>query len=112
MSDAFKPQWFHILLALADQNRHGYGIQRDVLAQTNGEMTLWPAMLYRSLAALTNQHLIEPVDQQAHEPADERRQDYRITKAGRRRLAYEADRLAGWLKAAQERNVFDTAEPR
>ncbi len=112
MSDAFKPQWFHILLALADQDRHGYGIQRDVLDQTNGEMTLWPAMLYRSLAALTEQGLIVPVDQQAHEPADERRQDYRITKAGRRRLAHEADRLAGWLKAAQERNVFDAVEPR
>ncbi len=112
MSDAFKPQWFHILLALADQNRHGYGIQRDVLDQTNGEMTLWPAMLYRSLAALTKQGLVEPVDQQKGEPVDERRQDYRITKAGRRRLAHEADRLAGWLKAAQERNVFDTVEPR
>ena len=110
MPEAFKPQWFHILLALADQERHGYGIQRDVLDQTNGEMTLWPAMLYRSLAALAEKGLIEAVDSPQAESTDERKRYYRITVTGRQRLAREAEQLAGWIKAAQDRNIFDTAK--
>ena len=60
--DLLKPQRFHILLALAEQDLHGYGIQRDVLDRTGGGLMLWPAMLYRSLNALADQGLIEPVE--------------------------------------------------
>jgi DNA-binding PadR family transcriptional regulator len=98
-----KPQWFHILLALGGKELHGYGIQRAVLDQTDGEMRLWPAMLYRSLATLEEGGLISRVDPPADEPDDERRQYYHITRAGRVRLSEETRLLARWVEAA--RNV-------
>ena len=97
-----KPQWFHILLALGSKELHGYGIQRAVLDQTDGEMTLWPAMLYRSLATLEEAKLIARADVPAEEPDDERRQYYRITAAGRARLREEARTLASWVEAARD----------
>lgn len=97
-----KPQWFHILLALGGRELHGYGIQRAVLDQTDDEMRLWPAMLYRSLATLEEERLIARVDAPADEPDDERRQYYRITPAGRMRLREETQLLARWVEAARD----------
>ena len=56
------PHWFQILLALADQDRHGLGIMSDVLEQTGGRMKLWPGMLYRNLAKLVEEGLVVEVD--------------------------------------------------
>src|SRR4029453_10329815 len=56
------PHWFQILLALANRDLHGLGIMNDVLAQTGGQMRLWPAMLYRNLARLTEAGLVEEID--------------------------------------------------
>lgn len=103
----FKPQWFHILLALADQPRHGYGIQREVLDRTDGGLTLWPAMLYRSLAALSDRGWIEPVEDPTDEAPDARRQYYTLTESGRVHLAAEADRLMRWGELARERSALD-----
>lgn len=97
-----KPQWFQILLALAEGPLHGYGIQRAVLGRTDDAMRLWPAMLYRSLATLEEEGLLEQVAAPAEEPDDERRQYYALTPAGRTRLADEADLLARWAAAARE----------
>ena len=97
-----KPQWFHILLALAGRELHGYAIQRAVLEQTDGEMRLWPAMLYRSLATLESEKLVARANAPADEPEDERRQYYRITPAGRLRLREEARTLARWVEAARD----------
>ncbi len=97
-----KPQWFHILLALAARDLHGYGIQRAVLDQTGGGIRLWPAMLYRSLGTLEEAGLIRQVPTPAGEPEDERRQYYAITPAGRERLREETATLARWVDAAQE----------
>ena len=97
-----KPQWFHILLALAGKELHGYAIQRAVLEQTDGEMRLWPAMLYRSLATLEKEKLIARVDSPDEEPEDERRQYYRLTPTGRVRLREETQMLARWVKAARD----------
>ena len=108
--DLLKPQWFHILLALAEEDLHGYGIQRDVLDRTGGGLMLWPAMLYRSLNALAEEGLIEPVEGPDGEPVDERRQYYRITQGGRGRLAEETERMAQWVNAARTRNADHTAE--
>ena len=97
-----KPQWFHILLALAGRDLHGYGIQRAVLDQTGGGIRLWPAMLYRSLGALEEEGLIRRISTPADEPEDERRQYYTLTPAGRERLREETAMLARWVDAAQE----------
>ncbi|MCZ6916929.1 MAG: PadR family transcriptional regulator [Gemmatimonadetes bacterium] len=109
MSRSLKSQWFQILLALADQERHGYGIQRDVLDRTDGQMMLWPATLYRSLAALVERGLIAAVTDPGGGPPDERRQYYRITPVGRGRLDEEAERLTRWAEIARERNDLGTA---
>jgi DNA-binding PadR family transcriptional regulator len=97
-----KPQWYHILLALAGHDLHGYGIQRAVLDQTEGEMRLWPAMLYRSLTTLEDEQLIRRIPTPDAEPDDERRQYYRITPAGRERLREETAMLGRWVEAARE----------
>ena len=97
-----KPQWFHILLALSGRDLHGYAIQRAVLDQTDGGMRLWPAMLYRSLAKLGEEGLIEQAEAPAQEPEAERRQYYALTEAGRQRLRDEAEVLARWAAAARE----------
>jgi len=96
-----KPQRFQILLSLARQPLHGYGIQRAVLALTDGQMRLWPAMLYRSLGTLEQEGLIEQVAAPDEEPDDERRQYYALTAPGRERLRTEADLLARWVQVAE-----------
>lgn len=96
-----KPQWFQILLSLAKQPLHGYGIQRAVLDLTDGQMRLWPAMLYRSLGTLEEEGLIEQVQTPAEEPDDERRQYYALTEGGRERLRSEAALLARWVRVAE-----------
>jgi DNA-binding PadR family transcriptional regulator len=57
-----KLQWFHILLALSNESLHGYAIQRSVLDRTAGKLRLWPATLYRLLAALEDEGYIEGTD--------------------------------------------------
>ena len=101
ITSPMKPQWFQILLALARQPLHGYGIQRAVLARTDDQMRLWPAMLYRSLATLEEEGLVEQVDAPDNEPDDERRQYYALTSEGRARLLSESDVLARWARAAE-----------
>lgn len=96
-----KPQWFHILLALADAPLHGYGIQRAVLDNTDEAMRLWPAMLYRSLATLEEEGLIRSVPSPPDEPDDERRQYYALTHEGRVRLQEEGELLTRWGHAAR-----------
>jgi len=93
-----KQQWFHILLALAEQNLHGYGIQRAVLDRTDGQIRLWPAMLYRSLNTLDEAGLVEKVDHPVSEPVDERRQHYSLTSQGRKRLQEEAALMKSWAE--------------
>lgn len=103
-----KPQWFHILLALSQEPRHGFGIQRAVLERTGGRLRLWPATLYRSIEALSREGLIEAVDTPAGEPEDERRQYYRLTGDGERRLALEVGRIRAWLEDVPD-GILDRA---
>ncbi len=95
-----KPQWFQILLALSGRDLHGYAIQRAVLDQTDGQIRLWPAMLYRSLAKLEEHGVIIQAEPPAAEPEDERRQYYAISAAGRALLKEEGEMLARWAAAA------------
>ena len=96
-----KLQWFHILLSLRETSLHGYGIQRAVLDATDGAMTLWPAMLYRSLSTLEEAGLIEEVPTPEGVDEDERRRYYALTAGGRERLAAEASRLLQWAQLAK-----------
>jgi DNA-binding PadR family transcriptional regulator len=89
-----KPHWFHVLLSLADQEQHGYGIMQEVLARTGGKVRLWPATLYGTLKRLIENGLIEESDQRPEPELDDaRRRYYRLTKFGRRVLAAESARL-------------------
>lgn len=96
-SDAFlplKPHWFHVLLSLADDDRHGYGIMQEVLDRTDGRVRLWPATLYGTLKRLMDEDLIEESDvRPAPDEDDARRRYYRPTKLGRRVLHAECRRL-------------------
>jgi DNA-binding PadR family transcriptional regulator len=89
---ALKPHWFHILVALAEGERHGSAIVRSVLEQTDGGVRLWPVMLQTALQQMTEDSLIEPLDAPP-EGESERRRYYRITRAGRKAATVEADRL-------------------
>lgn len=92
---ALKSTWFHILAALAERDLHGSGIVRDVLAQTDGDVRLWPATLYGSLEELTDEGLIVELTGAAHpEGVSGRRRYYRIAPEGRTVLREEAARLA------------------
>jgi len=89
-----KPNWFHVLLSLADQEQHGYGIMQEVLARTDGKVRLWPATLYGTLKKLIEEELIEESDERpVPELDDRRRRYYRLTRLGRRVLAAESQRL-------------------
>lgn len=89
-----KPHWFHVLLSLADQEQHGYGIMQEVLERTSGKIRLWPATLYGTIKRLIDQDLIEESEERpAPELDDARRRYYRLTPLGRRVLAAESERL-------------------
>jgi DNA-binding PadR family transcriptional regulator len=89
-----KPHWFHVLLALAGQERHGYAIMQEVLERTGGKVRLWPATLYGTIKRLMEEDLIEESGERpAPEDDDARRRYYRLTRLGRRVLVAESQRL-------------------
>jgi DNA-binding PadR family transcriptional regulator len=89
-----KPHWFHVLLSLADDDQHGYGIMQEVLNRTDGKVRLWPATLYGTLKRLMDEDLIQESDERpAPDMDDARRRYYRLTKLGRRVLQAECQRL-------------------
>jgi DNA-binding PadR family transcriptional regulator len=94
---------FHILLALADGDRHGYGIIQEVEARTGGELRLSPGTLYRSIQRLLEQGLlVEAAERPAPELDDERRRYYRLTTFGAATARAEAQRLARLVKMARD----------
>jgi DNA-binding PadR family transcriptional regulator len=93
---------FHILVALADEDRHGYAIMQDVSIRTGGSLKLSAGTLYRSVQRMLEQGLItETSSRPAPELDDERRRYYRITPFGRSVAKTEARRLAQMLKLAR-----------
>ena len=94
---------FHILMALADEDRHGYAIIQDVAARTGGELQLSAGTLYRSIQRMLEQGLIvETRERPAPDEDDERRRYYRITDFGTAVARAEARRLARLVKLARE----------
>jgi DNA-binding PadR family transcriptional regulator len=95
---------FHILLALADEDRHGYGIIQDVAARTDGALRLSPGTLYRSIQRMLDQGLLQEThDRPAPELDDERRRYYRITALGTAVAKAEARRLTQLVRMARAR---------
>ena len=93
---------FHILIALADRDRHGYSIMQDVKARTEGKVVLSPGTLYSSIRRMLEQGLIEEMATSPDpDSTDERRRYYRLSKFGRRVAAAEVGRLDGMLKQAR-----------
>jgi DNA-binding PadR family transcriptional regulator len=93
---------FHILLAVADEDRHGYGVIQDVEARTNGELRLSAGTLYRSIARMLEQGLlVETSERPAPDQDDERRRYYRITPFGREVARAEVRRLSSLLRLAR-----------
>jgi DNA-binding PadR family transcriptional regulator len=97
---------FQILLALADDDLHGYGIMRQVEEQTNGRMRLGPGTLYSSIQALLEDGLIEELDRTNKLSGDDRRRYYRLTTAGRKVARSEAERLADLLRVARAKRIL------
>ncbi|HWB97832.1 MAG TPA: PadR family transcriptional regulator [Bryobacteraceae bacterium] len=106
-----KPHWFHVLLSLADQEQHGYGIMQEVLERTGGKVRLWPATLYGTLKRLIEQDLIEESDTRpAAEMDDARRRYYRLTSLGRRVLAAESQRLEDLVRVIRAKRGLANRE--
>jgi DNA-binding PadR family transcriptional regulator len=98
------PAVFHILLALSDGERHGYGIMLEVAALTDGAMRLGPGTLKRLLAA----GLVEESGEERPDTAldDERRRYYRLTEQGQRTAEAEARRLERLVSAARGKRLL------
>jgi len=95
---------FHILMAVADEDRHGYAIIQDVAERTGGELKLSAGTLYRSIQRMLEQGLlVESRDRPEPDQDDERRRYYRITPLGEAVARAEARRLAQLIKLARAR---------
>ena len=93
---------FHILVAVAEEDRHGYAIMQDVAARTNDALKLSPGTLYGSIRRMLDQGLIvESNDRERPDEDDERRRYYRITAFGRAVAQAEATRLTTLLRQAR-----------
>jgi DNA-binding PadR family transcriptional regulator len=94
------PAALHILLALAGEDLHGYGIMLEVARQSEGHYKLGPGTLYDNLRKLMTQRCVEEVQKRSAED-DSRRRYYRLTGLGRRVLAAEVARLEGVVRDAK-----------
>jgi DNA-binding PadR family transcriptional regulator len=103
------PHWFQILLALADRDLHGLGVMNEVLERTDGHMRLWPGMLYRNLARLVTEGFVTEIERpRGAESGGGLPRYFRITPAGRRVCAAEAQRLASFVQAARQKKLLKT----
>ena len=101
------PTVFHMLLALADGEKHGYGIMRAVEAETHGQMQIRTGSLYGSIRRMTEAGLIEATTERpAPELDDERRRYYGLTDFGRRVLSAEAARIAQAMAVIQGKHIL------
>ena len=98
---------FQILLALAGEDLHGYGIMRQVGEQTEGRKRMGPGTLYSSIETLLEAKLIEETEpREDAKLGHERRRYYRLTSAGRKLARSEAERLADLLRVARSRKIL------
>jgi DNA-binding PadR family transcriptional regulator len=96
------PAVFHILIALADRDRHGYSIMQDVAARTEGKVQLSAGTLYSAIRRMLEQGLIEELAESPDPSStDERRRYYRLTRFGKRVAAAEVGRLSALVQQAR-----------
>jgi DNA-binding PadR family transcriptional regulator len=104
------PAVFHLLLALADGERHGYAIMQEVAESTDGRIKMGPGTLYGTIKRLLEARMIEESDERPDAKLDdERRRYYRLTALGQRVVKAEALRYAGLVKLAQGKRVIGRA---
>jgi DNA-binding PadR family transcriptional regulator len=104
------PAVFHILLCLAEGERHGYALKREIARRTDGKLVLGPAVLYGSIGKMLEQGLIEESDDRPDPHLDdERRRYYRLTVFGRKVAQAEAARMKGLVRLAAVQ--FGNPEP-
>ena len=101
---ALTPAVFHILLSLSGGERHGYGILKDVLHQTDNAVRLGPGTIYGTLQRLMESGQVEESDGPAA-AVDERRRHYRLTRSGRQALEAEVQRMEGLVRAARSQRI-------
>ena len=107
------PAVFHIMLALADSERHGYGIKREVEFRTGGVISLGPGTLYGTLRRMLEDELIEECGERPDpESEDVRRRYYRLTEFGRRLARAEAQRLENLVRLARAKHIIARSEGR
>ena len=101
------PAVFHILLALADGEKHGYGIMQEVAERTGQALVMGPGTLYGTLKRMLEAGLVEELGERP-DPSmdDQRRRYYRLTRQGRRAAATEAERLEGLVRAARAKSLL------
>lgn len=104
------PPVFHILVALSDDEHHGYGIMQEVARQTGGTLELGPGTLYGCLKRMLSAGLVEESEERP-DPAldDQRRRYYRMTDFGRRVVRAEARRLADAVSVARAKRLLGKA---
>ncbi len=105
------PVVLNVLLALADGERHGYGIMLEVRERTGGKVRLGPGTLYGAIKRLKEGGVIEESGQRSEVPDDERRRYYRLTGFGGEVLAAEVERLDGLVRAARRKGAFPAPKP-
>lgn len=102
-----RPVEFLVLLVLADDERHGYGIVQDIAERTGGKMKLMPGNLYAVLRRLMESGLL---DESSRRPAedleDQRRRYYRITRLGEKVLTADAERMKSLVQQVEARDLL------
>lgn len=105
------PAVFHILLSLADGEKHGYGIMQEVADRTDGELVMGPGTLYGTLKRMLEAGLVEESGERPDPSSvDQRRRYYRLTSRGRRVAAEEAERLLVLVRAARAKSLLKLAQ--
>jgi len=96
---------YHVMLAIADEPLHGYGIIKEVASRTDGAMEIEAGTLYAAIKRMTDEGLLEDAPS-PHEGGDSRRRYYRLTGFGRDVLEAESQRLASLLQVARDKKVI------
>ncbi|MDB4913285.1 MAG: PadR family transcriptional regulator [Gemmatimonadetes bacterium] len=102
------PAVLHILLALADGERHGYAVAQEVEAMSNGQVRMGPGTLYGSILRMSETELVEEVIPRHRGDGDERRRYYRSTPFGKRVLSRELARLDAVINLARRKQLLPT----